>query len=1179
MSTSVDLAIKYGVLASAAYTDGARPLEWEIIETLNDPRTGFSATAYRNVLTGEVVIGYQGTDGIDDFIRGPNLDLILQRDMRTLDVARDFYRDITAAYGPNVVVTGHSLGGAYAQLVAALEGATGYAFNAPGVLAILQRQGGFETATAGQFAGRVTNINMQTDLASSYATQLGDRINIDAGNIDGLRIAVGVAAGFVNPLAGIVLVGNGLLRQHAIDTLLEAFANPQDTSQINGWTYDPTSQGWFREGAGAGWATPTEAAQLTALRIERIEFNSVRESSMLQLNQFKGLSKVMEQLRVDLLPDVEIRYSELMGGFVVLQDSQGEVAGRVQVFNDGSVLIVTAEKVYSVGTDASVVTREAALSETELQLSNPGVDLESLDDGFVHTLNLPAATSTIDVSTNTSPQPSSGEDFDGEGIAEGVEQGFLIKSATHSVSMAPSVVNEDGNVNAQQSGTVAEFRVGNGNTLGDLMFGDGFANLEAIDLAGAAAINNTVQESWTTVFTDPLLLDLNGDGVKLSDYASAPVLFDVDNDGGSKESTGWVSAEDGILVHDLNANGSIDSIRETLSEYYNGTAGTGGNAGTRPHADGFAALKTLDSNGDNTFTSADTAWSQLRVWVDSDHDAVTDAGELKTLDELNITSIGLAATRQSGMVRDGNEILASGSFVRNGETEEALAARFLANPNGHVFTTSGEGTVVSTEGGGTGGNGTPIPSATTYVSGATGGEAIDAAAKGVLNIYGNVGNDTLTGDANNNWLVGGAGSDVFDAGAGDDVLVIDGQDLQANIQGGAGTDIVQVVGTNGVALNLAQAGIEVAQGNDGDDLFIGGGYSSVFIRGGAGDDFVVGSAANDALSGEDGSDVIDGGAGNDLIRGHRGRDRLLGGSGGDIIDGGMGDDSVSGGSGNDVLMSSRGDDVIDGGADTDLVQFAGSFSQYRFTRTDDGVWVSDTVSGRDGTDFLKNVEKAGFRDVSVVEIPSSTSAGLVCGLGGHCLAQRELLEQVLLELKHRLRVRERLPGDEEHVLHPVAEGVDARGLQVDLVAREDARDAVEEARPVRRHQSQRVERAALVRPDVDRGRDREVAHAAREPAAARRAERGIGLELLRELGLDHGDAVLVMRVAALAHDDEGVERVAVARGVHLGLGDVEAGALEVAADAREERGAVARVDHHLQPLAEWREPRLHDGDF
>ena len=102
-----------------------------------------------------------------------------------------------------------------------------------------------------------------------------------------------------------------------------------------------------------------------------------------------------------------------------------------------------------------------------------------------------------------------------------------------------------------------------------------------------------------------------------------------------------------------------------------------------------------------------------------------------------------------------------------------------------------------------------------------------------------------------------------------------------------------------------------------------------------------------------------------------------------------------------------------------------------------------------------------------------------------------------------------------------------------------------------------------------------MAHAAREAPAARRAERGVGLQLLGELCLDHGDAVLVVRVAALAHDDESVERVAVARGVHLRLGDVEAGAVEVAADAREERFAVARVDHHLQAFAEGREARLH----
>ncbi|MCP6429407.1 hypothetical protein NL523_29255, partial [Klebsiella pneumoniae] len=76
--------------------------------------------------------------------------------------------------------------------------------------------------------------------------------------------------------------------------------------------------------------------------------------------------------------------------------------------------------------------------------------------------------------------------------------------------------------------------------------------------------------------------DLNGDGVKLTDYASNPVLFDADHDG-KQEQTGWVSSGDGILVVDRNANGKIDDMSETLSEYYGGQAGTNGNSGTKPY--------------------------------------------------------------------------------------------------------------------------------------------------------------------------------------------------------------------------------------------------------------------------------------------------------------------------------------------------------------------------------------------------------------------------------------------------------------------------------------------------------------------------------------------------------------------------------------------------------------------
>ncbi|MGP1677854.1 MAG: putative Ig domain-containing protein, partial [Burkholderiales bacterium] len=500
----------------------------------------------------------------------------------------------------------------------------------------------------------------------------------------------------------------------------------------------------------------------------------------------------------------------------------------------------------------------------------------------------------------------------------------------------------------------------------------------------AAAINLLGTGVQNAIPTDPLVLDLNGDGVRLASFGEAPVLFDVDHDGGTKEITGWVTANtitagtiptintDGIVSYDLNGDGVINDISETLSEYFNGTVGTNGEAGTKPYADGFAALKSLDSNADNQFTSADAAWSNVKVWVDDNADGISykdvngdgqyeagiDTTELMSLDELGITSINLAPTTQSGLVNGGNEVLATGTFVQNGITQEAQAARFIANPTGNTATVGATGTTVSAEDG-----------QSTYVSSLTTGEVIDVSVKGVKNAYGNSGDDTLTGDADANWLVGGQGSDTFDAGAGDDMLIIDAADLQANIHAGDGFDMVQVVGTEGVTLNLAQAEVEVVAGGTGDDIFIGGGRSSVFIRANDGDDIVIGGAANDALSGENGNDLIDGGAGNDVIRGGRGQDQLMGGAGDDLVFGGQDDDRISGGSGNDVLRGEQGDDSIDGGDGIDIAEFSGSFADYRVTKLSDTSWrVVDTKSGRDGADMLTNVEKLNFADISAVDL-------------------------------------------------------------------------------------------------------------------------------------------------------------------------------------------------------------------
>ncbi|TAL43533.1 MAG: hypothetical protein EPN89_15610, partial [Methylovulum sp.] len=571
----------------------------------------------------------------------------------------------------------------------------------------------------------------------------------------------------------------------------------------------------------------------------------------------------------------------------------------------------------------------------------------------------------LDVQTDTELVPGFQKAVDESNFADMYFQGFAFDTGVSSAGLLSTTLNGSGFWNTALSDIVTGgIRPGNfnvsaeghlWNTL-DSTFMTG-SNFQSFNTTTGAGLNDLTLGAINSSFVDPLVLDLNGDGVHLTDFASNPVLFDIDNDGSSKELTGWVSTADGILVQDLNGNGKIDNISETFSEYFNGTTGTGGNAGSKPYKDGLAALKSQDSNKDNKFTAADANWSNVRVWVDANHNGSTDSGELKTLAALGITQINPNAKTQSGLIKNGNEVLASSSFVQNGATKQALALNFLADPNGHSFSVSGTGTKIVTQG-----------NVSSYVSKTSTGEIINVTQKGVNNAYGAQGNDSLTGDGSNNWLAGGGGSDTFNAGAGNDVLLIDAKDLQANIHAGGGIDIVQVVGDSGVVLNLTQAEVEVVRGGRGDDIFISGGGSNTFVRAGDGDDLLIGGAANDALSGEDGEDIIDGGAGNDLLRGHRGRDQLFGGAGNDVIEGGQDDDEIRGGAGNDVIQGNQGDDRIDAGDGLDVAQFSGSYADYRIQKTEQGIWVTDTQSGRDGSDFLVGVEKLGFADINTAAL-------------------------------------------------------------------------------------------------------------------------------------------------------------------------------------------------------------------
>jgi len=159
----------------------------------------------------------------------------------------------------------------------------------------------------------------------------------------------------------------------------------------------------------------------------------------------------------------------------------------------------------------------------------------------------------------------------------------------------------------------------------------------------------------------PIVLDLNGDGIQTTTLQQG-VSFDVNNNG-TVERTAWVARGDGLLVRDLNKDGIVNDGGELFGE------GTVLADGTRA-ADGYVALRALDSNLDGVIDTSDSAFSQLMVWVDKNGDGVTDAGELSRLSDLGITSLSTSA-QSSTQTNNGNLIGLLGSYTTaDGQTHQ-----------------------------------------------------------------------------------------------------------------------------------------------------------------------------------------------------------------------------------------------------------------------------------------------------------------------------------------------------------------------------------------------------------------------------------------------------------------------------------------------------------------------------
>ncbi len=249
------------------------------------------------------------------------------------------------------------------------------------------------------------------------------------------------------------------------------------------------------------------------------------------------------------------------------------------------------------------------------------------------------------------------------------------------------------------------------------------------------------------------------------------------------------------------------------------------------------------------------------------------------------------------------------------------------------------------------------------------------------------GDDRLIGAEGDDLLIGGLGNDVLFGGAGDDTIDLGGGADRTD--GGSGNDLYRVLVTDlssadlimdedGAAdtlelldvfnvATLTFAGISIsgslAGRIQGMERFLFGSGNDVFLPGN-----IIGDGAGANVV------TVSGGAGNDLL--NVSQVARLTTPLAFLLDGGDGADSLIGGRGADTISTGTGDDRALGGIGNDLFQvLSGDFSG------------ADTLNGEDGFDRLRLVgnESLGsgtFAGVSGIEIIELAPGGQAVTLPG-----------------------------------------------------------------------------------------------------------------------------------------------------------------------------------------------------
>lgn len=486
---------------------------------------------------------------------------------------------------------------------------------------------------------------------------------------------------------------------------------------------------------------------------------------------------------------------------------------------------------------------------------------------------------------------------------------------------------------------------------------------------------------------DPLIIDLGETGIELRSLEHG-VNFDLDNNGFA-EKTAWIGTEDGFLALDRNGNGSIDNGGELFGDQVILKDGSKSESG-------FEALAELDDNGDGIIDNKDSAFANLRVWIDANHNGKSDSNELKTLNETGIISISLEHSEVSIVDEETGARIAESASVtinKNGAVSTVDISEFWFPVNSSDTTQDGVLTA---------GN---VPNIIQAVNDDESGELLELFyefsestdivmkryyLKKILYKITDSKNIAINSRGGN---IDARDLHVIEQFMGRDFEGVGGsnpnsnaasilKDIYTNIEnqyynilnmycglGGYLNATYEYEDENGNKnLNLDFLNYifdeKAAEGENIDYLVYDLGiylksydkingtscfteYSNHYSENYA---YIVESTkSGNTYLGTESNDSYNGTSKNDFIFGESGNDNLHGGNGNDAISGGSGNDTLYGDSGNDILIGDEGNDTLDGGTGNDTLKGGYGDDTYIFAKG----YGNDTIIDSDGLNTLR----------------------------------------------------------------------------------------------------------------------------------------------------------------------------------------------------------------------------------